>query len=370
MTGEGAHARAGRLAGPLLALASAALTVLAIEVACRLLDFDFEFKRRAFTRVPIFYRQPVVPVGPAFYRRPGPDRWEGQVIAPWRRWNGCLDDAQRDEPALSIAYDRLGFRNPPDLADWEIVVVGDSFTELGTMPDEDLFTTRLGALLHRRVKKLGVGGTGTYTHAVYLRQYGKAPGTRDAVLVFFEGNDFLDIVEEHRRLEERAQGIRRLRLEHLPSRLAALPNQSSFVTALHRWATREPPAGVVDCTNAYFTWSGTRTPVTLERIMPPDGYPFRPPSGSAPPTRWAPGGPQRRASASVPGSPSCRASAASSTATSSRRERGPCRGCRRASPTSSASSPRGPASDSSTSPPRCARRPPRGDFRSRPGTRT
>jgi hypothetical protein len=258
------------IAGPLLALGSVALTVLAIEVGFRLADFDFEFKRRAFARVPIFYRQPVVPVGPGFYRRPGPDGWRGQVIRPWARWNGCLDDVYRDEPERSIAYDSLGFRNPPDLLDWDIVVVGDSFTELGALPDEEIFTTRLGRLLGRRVKNLGVGGTGTYTQAFYLDAWGKASATTDAVLVFFEGNDFLDIVEEVRQREEHSRGVARLRLEQLPSRLDGLPNQRSFLTAAYRWVTRTPPTGIVDCSNAFFVSDDTRTPVTLEWALPPD----------------------------------------------------------------------------------------------------
>jgi len=56
-----------------------------LEVVCRLVRVDFDFKARAFERVPIFYRQPVVPVGPGFLRRPGPARWSGRVIATWLR---------------------------------------------------------------------------------------------------------------------------------------------------------------------------------------------------------------------------------------------------------------------------------------------
>lgn len=63
--------RGSRIAGPLLALASAGLTVLALEVGFRAADFDFEFKAHAFNTVPIFYRQPIVPVGPAFFAGPG-----------------------------------------------------------------------------------------------------------------------------------------------------------------------------------------------------------------------------------------------------------------------------------------------------------
>jgi hypothetical protein len=41
---------------------------------------------------------------------------------------------------LEAAYDRDGFRNP-DLEDWQVVVIGDSLTEQGYLPEEDLFTS-------------------------------------------------------------------------------------------------------------------------------------------------------------------------------------------------------------------------------------
>ena len=53
-----------------------------------------------------------------------------------------------------------------------------------------------GERLGVRVKNLGVSGTGGFSHAAYLKHYGVAPSTSDAVLVFFEGNDLKDLVRE------------------------------------------------------------------------------------------------------------------------------------------------------------------------------
>ena len=53
---------------------------------------------------------------------------------------------------------------------------------------------------------------GTLTQTFYLRQYGRAPSTRLAVLVFFEGNDLKDIKREQEAIDEfRSSGRRRFR---------------------------------------------------------------------------------------------------------------------------------------------------------------
>jgi hypothetical protein len=43
-----------------------------------------------------------------------------------------------------VAYDRNGFRNPRDLTEAEIVVLGDSFVEGGSVAADDLLTATLG----------------------------------------------------------------------------------------------------------------------------------------------------------------------------------------------------------------------------------
>ncbi|TMA55381.1 MAG: hypothetical protein E6J75_12085 [Deltaproteobacteria bacterium] len=266
------QARSSRLAGPAIALLTVVVTVLALEIGFRLAGFDFEFKARAFNKIPIFLRQPVVPVGPAFFRRPGPDRWQGQVLETAYRMNGGVDGAYRDEPVVLVTYDSLGFRNPPDLHDWEIAVAGDSFTELGFLSYEDLFTTRLGNLLKLRVKNLGVSYTSTFTQTFYLKAYGKSASTTDAVVVFFEGNDVLEMAFEHQRLENAARPDAAGRADPGPSRLETLPKQSSLLKAAYRLLTRARPnvrqaapnAEAMTHANAYFHSGATQVAVTLD----------------------------------------------------------------------------------------------------------
>jgi hypothetical protein len=86
------------------------------------------------------------------------------------------------------------------MRDWEVAVAGDSFVELGYLPYDQLFTTRAGAKSRQRVKNLGVSGSGPFQALWYLRSYGRAPSTRDLVLVFFEGNDIRELLGEYNSL--------------------------------------------------------------------------------------------------------------------------------------------------------------------------
>lgn len=158
------------------------LTLLVAEGFFRVIGYDFDRQEQKLSEVPIFFRQPRVPTGDVFFRREGPAVWKGPVLHLGQK--------------VTVHYDKLGFRNPPGLNDWEIVVVGDSFVELGHLPLAKLFTRRLGRRLGVRVKNLGVSKTGPWSQIHYLKTWGKAPSTKHAVIVFFEGNDIKDVALE------------------------------------------------------------------------------------------------------------------------------------------------------------------------------
>jgi hypothetical protein len=151
---------------------------------------------------PLFYRLPDDPVGEVYFRRRGPASWAGRPLHDGLELaSGRPAASYRDEAPVTVAYDAEGFRNPPGPADWEVVVAGDSFVELGHLPDEDLFTTRYGRLAGVRVRNLGAAGAAADTERWYLAAYGRAPSARHAVLAFFEGNDVAELVRERRALE-------------------------------------------------------------------------------------------------------------------------------------------------------------------------
>ena len=184
-----------------LAMTSLVIAIASVELALRLIGFDFNRSEHKFQALPVYYRQPTLSIGGAFFRRPGPVEWRGRTVSTFLHQMGKDDlGVYVDEPQVTVRYDKDGFRNPHDLSDWEIVVVGDSFTELGHLSYEDLFTTHISNLTGMRVKNLGVSFTGPITHAYYLRHFGVSNSTRHAVLVFFEGNDIEDALDEHRRV--------------------------------------------------------------------------------------------------------------------------------------------------------------------------
>ncbi len=231
-----------------------------LELAGHVIDYDFDHTFEAWTATPIYYRQPIEPIGDAFFRRPGPESWTGQVLATQlKRVNAAEQDAYADEPTRTYEYDLLGFRNPRELQDWDVVFVGDSFTELGYLPHEELVSSLVGKELGVPVKNLGCSYTGTLTHNFYLREYGKSPGTRRAILVFFEGNDIKDALLEQDRLDAfRTNNIREYR--DLGSQ-----RQTSFLRASVKVVQQAIAAkrGAITNENAKFPSADGEIPVTL-----------------------------------------------------------------------------------------------------------
>jgi lysophospholipase L1-like esterase len=239
-------------------LASAAILGLtAIETFFRSARFDFRRQADALERTPPFYRKPTLPCGTVFFRREGPLEWTGQPLRGVLRALQLEADACADEPPVRVRYDAFGFRNHPRPEAWEIAVAGDSFTELGYLQDEDLFTTRLAARLGCRVLNLGASNTGPLTHLTYLAEFGHSPATRDAMIVFYEGNDWADLAHESAAEQRfRATGRR-------PTR--EIRPQTSFLRALGEWvrAGSRPAAPAPLPVDAWFLARTGRVAVTL-----------------------------------------------------------------------------------------------------------
>lgn len=236
--------------------------VLAIcEGFFRVLDVDLTHQEEAWRRVPPFFRQPIVPSGEVFFRHSGPETWRGQVLNTQLKLQRVRPNPYGDESAVTISYNATGFRNADEVVDWEIAVAGDSFTELGHLPDDEVFTRMMSQLLNLRVLNLGTSYTGPLTQLSYLKDYGISRSTRHAVIVFFEGNDLNDLDREYGALLRwRETGEREYR--HFAT-------QSSFVRALDDlviFAVRQfsaPPY-----VEAYFTSSRGDLPVTLTYTPP------------------------------------------------------------------------------------------------------
>jgi len=261
-SGEAAKTRPqGRLSWKrklLFTLCLLLLCWLVAELMFRIAGFDFADPERALEKVPPFYRIPTEAVGTYAYHRPAGLHWQGRPLKTQLRLQGFSDPAYDQEAEVRIDYDKDGFRNPSAMPDWSLVFVGDSFTELGHLPSEHLFTSIVAAGSGRTVKNLGTSYTGPLTHLAYLEHYGLAAETRDAVLVFFEGNDLDDLVAEGAR---QAQATRpgykhgNLFQTHVPQR--------SLTRALFNSLGNLSASPQLSAANATYEVAGQRQRVTV-----------------------------------------------------------------------------------------------------------
>ena len=197
------------------------------ELTFQLIGFDFSQTTRDLESVPTFYRIPTTPFGEAYYRRPGSTSWTGKVVTSQMQRIGYDAKWFPQEQEITLQYDKDGFRNPGGLEDWEIVVMGDSFTELGNLKYDDLVSTRLGSLVNRPVKNLGISHTGVLNQTACLEHFGTSKSTKHVVWAFFEGNDLQDMVLESQRLSRIETGTS----EHVDL-LANRKTQSSLTAAI------------------------------------------------------------------------------------------------------------------------------------------
>ncbi len=265
--------KAGRVLSGLNVLAGNALVLVLLlgagELLGRVTGFDFDAlgsRGHADPRAeyPPCFREPEEPLGEVFFKRTGPAEWTGRPLSKILHLRSGTDVAYRDEPEFTLRYDQEGFRNPPDLKDWDVVVVGDSFTETGYLPVEQIFTSVAAVESGRKIKNLGICNTGPFTHLEYLKRFGAGPGCKIAVLAFYEGNDISDAQQEADDLQHyRATGIRPFR---------ALGAQTSFLKAVYqRVKPLAPFSQAQSYRNATFIAAGQHIPITLQpSLLPPD----------------------------------------------------------------------------------------------------
>ena len=246
-----------------LSVLSLFVTLAVCEGLFRAVGFDFSREEQAWRRIPPYYRQPIVPTGEVFFRRPGPQSWSGQVINTRMAQLNIAPNPYVDEPEKTITYNKTGFRSADDILEWDIAVAGDSFTELGHLQDEELFTTILGNDLNVNVMNLGTAYTGPLTQLSYLRDYGIPANIKVAVIVFFEGNDLRDLASEYEALMRWQQNGQR--------DVRQFKRQSSTFKALYQLVSSEifgrlaAPTNIV---NAYFKSSDGDMPVSLDYAPP------------------------------------------------------------------------------------------------------
>ena len=199
------------------------------EFSFKAIGFDFSKLGQDLNATPIFYRIPTEPFGTAYYKRPGNQIWTGKVMTAQMQRIGYDPKWFPNEDEQTLKYDADGFRNPEGLGNWKIVMIGDSFTELGNLKHDQLVTSQLSTLLDVPVKNLGVSHTGLLNQTEYLREFGISDETEEVVWAFFEGNDIQDYVLE----TDRVSAIQTGSVEHVDLLKMHQP-QTSLVKAVYQ----------------------------------------------------------------------------------------------------------------------------------------
>lgn len=98
----------------------------------------------------------------------------------------------------SFITDSSGYRNQePLLADYVVVVSGDSFTSHAVEPDP--WPSRLARQLNVPILNLGLQGYGPQNQVEAILRFGISKNPRYIIIGYYEGNDLLDAEGYHRR---------------------------------------------------------------------------------------------------------------------------------------------------------------------------
>jgi len=165
------------------------------------------YKRRWFqliaTLLALF---PSLAVVDFFLRKEEDTHYTHEVLAyhrpPNREFNATFTDqpqAYRSYPNAPAGHgtidgtlraDRRGFRNQTDLERYDVVAIGDSFTEGSNVSDGDPWPARLAALSGATVYNMGMSGYEPLHYLESLKAHALALMPRIVICMIYEGNDF------------------------------------------------------------------------------------------------------------------------------------------------------------------------------------
>ncbi len=118
-----------------------------------------------------------------------PDEELGFVRKPRLEWQGRLTSQSR---YVTYRTDENGFRNPAGITKADVVFVGDSFTEAGSVSEEETFAQQFHSRTNLKVVNLGRGYYGPPQELIVLKRYGFKYEPRLVIWQIFEGNDLTD----------------------------------------------------------------------------------------------------------------------------------------------------------------------------------
>ncbi len=89
-----------------------------------------------------------------------------------------------------MTFDSQGFRNSTDMATYDIVAVGDSFTEGSRVSDDQPWPVQLARMSGLSICNLGISGYGPPEYLAAMEHYGLNKKPKFVICMFYEGNDF------------------------------------------------------------------------------------------------------------------------------------------------------------------------------------
>lgn len=122
--------------------------------------------------------------------------------------------------------DKRGYRNRTNLDQYDIVTLGDSFTEGSKVSDENPWPVRLAAISGRTVCNLGMSGYDPLHYLESLREVGLTLKPHVVLCLLCEGNDFRSTKSDAKRLHP-----------SLSMRLADYVDRSPLIKAMDRVVT-------------------------------------------------------------------------------------------------------------------------------------
>ncbi|MHC4130918.1 MAG: alginate O-acetyltransferase AlgX-related protein [Planctomycetota bacterium] len=168
-------------------------------------------------------------------------RYVGNKTSYHRTPNKIIEGVNKDVPITAFTYplahagypdvpytitvDKRGFRNSTDFEIYDVVTLGDSFTEGSHVSDEHAWPVQLAEKNNLTVYNLGMSGGSPLTYLDTLKKYGLASSPKTVICSIYEGNDFRGSNFEATKEEKRVS---------LKSRIKSSPLRNAIKNGLIR----------------------------------------------------------------------------------------------------------------------------------------
>lgn len=129
------------------------------------------------------------------FERPAHLFWEGLSRGDLAQLNQDPDPFAR---TITFQTDGEGFHNDKDIAQADLITLGDSFTEAGNVPVAENFSTLLGRALGLTTRNLGRAGYSPPIELIVLKKYGLRCRPKIVIWQIAESNDLDDSLRYER----------------------------------------------------------------------------------------------------------------------------------------------------------------------------